>query len=108
MKLSPILALCGALALGACASTASTSLTVTQGQYAAELAFSGLDLATNTLLSAGLSGPAEHTLRVDYEAAHTALLAERAGTGTLQSLLTKISAAKTDTPSLSIPATPGS
>lgn len=87
------------LALASCApfTNGSVSLTITQGQYGAELAFSGLDLAVNTALASGqLKGAAEHKVRVDYEAAHTALLAMRAGTGTAQAALVAITATQGD------------
>ena len=94
------LLLAGALCLGlaGCGHLGSVSLTIMQAQDGAELAFSGLDLATNAALTAGLHGPAEHTLRVDYEKAHTALLAMRAGTGSAQAALEAITATKKDLP----------
>ena len=84
--------------LAGCANTGSVSLTLLQAQDGAELAFSGLDLATNAALTAGLRGHAEHILRMDYEKAHTALLAMRAGTGSAQAALDAITATKKDLP----------
>ena len=84
--------------IAGCAHSDRVSLTLLQAQDGAELAFSGLDLATNAALTAGIYGPAEHTLRVDYEKAHTALLAMRAGTGSAQAALEAITATKKDLP----------
>jgi hypothetical protein len=92
-----------ALGMAGCAGisggASSVSLTVTQASYGAELAFKGLDLAVNTALATGqLKGVAEHKVKVDYEKAHSALLAMRAGTGTAQAALDAITATQGEVP----------
>ena len=86
------------ITMAGCANTGTVSLTLLQARDGAELAFKGLDLATNAALTGGIQGPAEHALRLDYEKARTALLAMRAGTGSAQAALDAITATKRDMP----------
>ena len=85
-------------ALSACATAQQT---VDTSSYAAEAAFKTFDTGTNALITAGLPEPYLHILHVDYDAAHTALLAMRAGTGSATAVIAAISAASKAVPQLS-------